>query len=250
MEKIQDRFFAELKEKFEKLGVKAILFDLDDTLIFTGEMFNKYKEEFLVQVSTETGIEMEVLKESLDRIDLEEYKRMGVNPERWEMTISRMSEEMPEARESLISNLAILGKIYTDEPRLRSGAKAILQILRELGMKMALVTHANEAWTWRKLEATGLAEFFDVIKIVNENGHKGVEDWAGAIDDLAVLPSECLGLGDSLSGDIIPAASIGVRTMWLHNGSTWSAYRVGEVPESTIHLDEVNQLLSALDRLG
>jgi len=250
MEKFQGRFFEEIRERLKSLGIKAILFDFDDTLIHTQELFKKYMDEFVKKVSAETGLDAKIVREDLERFNNEEYKKQGVNPERWIVVVQRMAEERDNYGDSPVNNLHILRNIYTDEPRLKSGAVAILEILKAAGVRMALVTHANEEWTWRKLETTGIEEYFEVIKIVDENRHKGVDDWMEVALTMGVLESECLVLGDSLGGDVIPGVAMGAKTMWLHKGSTWSMYRTGEVPEGTIHLDEINQLLSALGVFG
>lgn len=250
MEKYQDRFFEEIKEAFKKMGVSVVLFDFDDTLIHTQELFKKYMDEFIQAVSDETGLPANIVRDDLERLNDEQYKKQGVNPERWLDVVYRMMSEKSDYGNSPINNLSVLKNIYTDEPRLKSGVVAILEILKRVDIRMALVTHANEEWTWRKLESTGIADYFEVIKIVDENKHKGVVDWMEVVGDMKVLPSECLVLGDSLGGDIIPGAEIGAKTMWLHRGSTWSMYRTGQVPESTLHLDEPNQLLSALELFG
>ena len=244
-----DRFYQEIGENLNRLGVKVLLFDLDDTLIYTGEMFIKYMNEYVEVVAQETGLPREQVDECLKRLNDEEYKAMGVNPARWGVVVSKVAMELVGHEDSVLKNLSILMKIYEETPRLRSGATAVLEILKEAGIKMALVTHANVEWTQRKLQSTGLANYFETIVIVDENKHKSEEDWLEAVDKMGVLPDECLILGDNLGGDIIPAANIGARTMWLHNGSTWSVYRTGTVPESTFHLDEITQLLSALGRL-
>jgi FMN phosphatase YigB (HAD superfamily) len=249
MEKYKDRFFAEVRENLNRLNIKVILFDLDDTLIYTHELFKKYMDEYIEAVSAETGLSLEVVRADLERLDSEEYKKVGVNPERWVIVARRMSEELAGYGEASINNINILEKIYTDNPRVKSGVFGLLEILKEVGVRMCLVTHANEAWTERKLDSTGLAKYFEVIKIVDENRHKGAQDWLETINEVNESAEECLILGDSLSGDVIAGASIGARTMWLHTGSTWSVYRTGEVPETTVHLDEVTQLLSALDGL-
>lgn len=207
-------------------------------------------DRYIEVVSAETGLSLEVVRADLERLNDEEYKKVGVNPERWVIVAQRMRDELAGYGEASINNLSILEKIYTDSPRVISGVFGLLEILNEVGVRMCLVTHANDAWTKRKLESTGLAKYFEVIKIVDENSHKGAQDWLEVINEINVSAEECLILGDSLGGDIIPGASIGARTMWLHTGSTWSMYRMGEVPENTVHLDEVNQLLSALEKLS
>lgn len=249
MEKISDRIFLEDKERLARLGIKAVLFDLDDTLIFTSEIFAKYMNEYVTKVAAETGIDSKVINECLRRINDEEYKKMGVNPSRWGAVVIKMAEEFKGNEAPIINNLDILMKIYTEEPRIRPGAKDILERLRRSGIKIGLVTHANVDWTWRKLESVGMIDCFDTIHIADENSHKGVDDWKSTMLDLEVTPNECLIVGDSLGGDIIPTAQIGTRTMWLHKGSTWSMYRTGEIPESTLMIDEISELLSALDQL-
>lgn len=249
MEKHEDLFLEELRERLKILGIKAILFDLDDTLIYTQELFIKYMDEFIEKVSRETDLPISTVRSDLERLNDEEYKVMGVNPERWANVVSRMSVEGNGYGDSPINNLDILGNIYIDPPRLKSGVKAILSILNGAKIQTALVTHANVEWTKRKLNSTGLGEYFETIKIVDENRHKGVGDWMEVVMDLGVLPTECLVLGDSLSGDIIPGSEMGARTMWLHTGSSWGMYRKGNVPEDTVHLDEPNQLLFAIERL-
>lgn len=247
MEKFQDRFFEEQREMLKRLGIKAILFDFDDTLIYTQELFIKYMDEFIDVVSLETGLDRRVVRGDLESLNDEEYKKMGVNPERWTVVAERMARERDGYGETTINNLSILGKIYTDEPRTKEGAKAVLQVFCDIGVKMGMVTHANVDWTWRKMDKVKMLDFFDAIVIADENKHKGAEHWLSVMEELGVRPEECLVIGDSLSGDIIPTAKLGARTMWLHTGSSWSMYRTGEIPESTVHLDQINQVLSALE---
>ena len=240
----------EIQEQFCRLGIKAVLFDLDDTLIFTTEIFRKYMQQYVEKVALETDLDLKTLNESLSRHNDESYKKLGVNPAKWSNVVENMAKEFPGYENSIIENLEILMNIYIEEPRIRSGAKETLAAIRKAGIKIGIVTHANESWTWRKLASTGLAESYDVIKIANEDGHKGVKDWETAMENLDVLPTECLVIGDSIGGDIIPSKSLGAKAMWITNGSTWSIYQKGEIPENTVSISEVDELLSALVRLG
>lgn len=40
MEIDKDPIFSEVKESLDRLGIEAVLFDLDDTLIYTSEIFD------------------------------------------------------------------------------------------------------------------------------------------------------------------------------------------------------------------
>ena len=249
MEKFQDRFFEEIREKLKNLGIKVVLFDFDDTLIYTQELFTKYMDMFISTVSSETGLDQKVVREDLERLNNEEYKTRGVNPERWRYVVERMVFEREGYGKSPINNLVILMQIYLDNPRLKPGSVAMLEILKTANVRMALVTHANKEWTLRKLESTGVAHYFETIKVVDENKHKGIDDWMAVAEEMGVNYDECLTLGDSLGGDIIPSAQMGARTMWLHKGNTWSMYRTGQLPENTVILDELTQMLSALETM-
>ncbi len=249
MEIFKDRIFAETKERLNNKGIEAILFDFDDTLIFTSEIFTKYMNEYITKVSDETGIEYKAINESLRRNNDEEYKKSGVNPHRWVDVVDKMTREFVGHENAIINNLDLLMKIYTEEPRIRPGARAVLYTLQTSGTKIGLVTHANTDWTWRKLNFSGMINYFDSILIADENGHKETTHWQSMMSDLGVIPEKCLVVGDSINSDIIPASKLGAKTMWVQNGSSWSVYRTGNVPDNTVVIDDIKDLLSAIDRL-
>jgi len=242
---------ALFKEKLKSLGIKAVLFDFDDTLIYTSEIFIKYMEQFINKVVEETNIEYDIINESLCRINNEEYKKMGVSPARWNAVVERMAKEekFRGNENSIVNNLNILKNIYLQQPRIRPGAVATLKELKNAELKLGMVTHANEEWTWRKLESTEMGKYFDTIVIADENCHKGSEHWLTAVENLEVSPSECLVIGDNLGGDVISAASIGAKTVWLKKGSSWSVYKEGEIPADTILIDELSELLPTLKKI-
>lgn len=241
-----DPIKAELKDTLARLNIRGILFDLDDTLIHSSEIFLECKAEYVVKVAEETGLPVEDILNTLNKIDIEQFKVMGVNPLRWDATIAKLAQVFEEHGEVFLENIEILKDIYKKLPRMRTGAIATLTALNGAGVKLGLVTHANTQWTYRKMDLLGLWNFFETVVIVNENGHKGVEDWNLAMENLGLLPKECLIIGDSLRGDVIPGDSLEARTIWLSNGSDWSVYKSGSLPERTVVLGEIQELLPAL----
>lgn len=244
---LKDPIFEVTKEKLKQLGIEAVLFDLDDTLIYTGEMFNKYMLEYAEVVSEKIGMEVAEFMKALHKVNNETYKKLGVNPKKWEVVVESLSLELGKGRAEILENIDILMQIYTTVPRLRTGVRSLLEIFKASGVKVGLVTHANVEWTEFKLEELNLWDYFESVTIVDENGHKKSEDWKRGMDSLGVEPEKCLVVGDSLNGDIQPADSLGTRTVWLP--SSWSMYRTGEVPERTVVIEEIFGLLSALDDL-
>ncbi len=244
----RDPIFGAVKEKLNKLGIEAVLFDLDDTLIYTSEIFLRNMVQYSRVVSEKIGVPEEEMMTALKAINDEEYKTMGVNPKRWEAVVEKLAERFGHGKEEILNNLVILMNIYSEEPRLRTGVRTMLEILKESGVKLALVTHANVDWTEYKLSRLVLWDYFDQVVVVDENGHKKSEDWKRGMDGMGVEPEKCLVVGDNLGGDILPGDELGARTAYLP--SPWLVYRQGEVPERTVVINEIFELLAALDRLG
>lgn len=247
-ELLQDPIYSKTKELLDKLGIEAVLFDLDDTLIYTSEIFTKYMMMYAQAVAELSGLDPEVVLRVLQKINDEEYKRMGVSPKRWAAVVERLAKEFSHGEAEILESLPILMKIYSVEPRMRNGSRMLLDVFKATGVKMVLVTHANVEWTYFKLEKLGLLDYFDVIVIADENGHKKTEDWKRGMDEAEVEPKKCLVVGDNLGGDIRSGDELGARTVWMP--SPWSVYRQGEVPERTVTIEEIFELLTALEHLG
>jgi len=246
-ELLSDPIFSETKRKLDELGIEAVLFDLDDTLIYTSEMFIHYMEVYSALVAERIDVRPEEIMKALQGINDEEYKKMGVNPKRWEAVVEKLALQFGHGEKEILGNLDVLMKIYTMGPRLRKGVRGMLDVFRQSGVKMVLVTHANVQWTEFKLDFLSLWDDFDAVIIVDENGHKKSIDWKKGMDAVETEPKNCLVVGDSLGGDIRPGAELGARTIYLP--SPWSVYREGDVPEGTEIIDEIFETLAALSRL-
>ena len=236
------------KETLRKLGVEGVLYDLDDTLIYTSEIFRRKMEEYTDEVSRMTGIDREVFYRTLAEINDEEYKIMGVNPQRWGVVAEKLAEMYQDGSGVITGRVDILMGIYRTIPRMRPGVVATMTTVKEAGIKQGLVTHANVEWTAWKMDMLGLWRWFDAILVADENGHKREEHWSRAMEMLETDPSKCLVVGDSLKGDIVPAASLGARTVWMP--SPWSVYREEIVPEGTVQMGEFSEFLEVLHGLS
>jgi len=248
MEMDRDPIFGVVKEKLNKLDIEAVLFDLDDTLIYTSELFVMFMERYSMVVAKQIGVDVKEVMTALRKINDEEYKKAGVNPQRWAAVVDRLAGIFENGQKEIVENMDILMNIYAIEPRMRPGARSLLNILKHSGVKLGLVTHANVEWTKFKLDCLGLWNYFDQVVIVDENGHKKSEDWKRGMDGLEVDPKMCLVVGDSLGGDIRPGDELGASTVFLP--SPWAEFRQGEIPHNTVVIKEIFGLVDALDKLG
>lgn len=231
------------EEKFNRLGIDGILLDLDDTLIFTSEIFRKKMADYVEQVCEETTLDKTLFTQELSNANDNEYHRSGVRPNKWNIIVSELAKRHQNEKEAILGNLPILKMIYRTMPRMRPGALISLKIFQEIGRKTVQITHGNVDWTHWKNDQLGLWNYFDGLVIADEKGKKGPEHWLEGANIIGVSPSRCLAVGDNLKGDVVAAASVGMKTALIP--SPWSVYCEGEVPAETIRINQVFDLLSS-----
>jgi pyrophosphatase PpaX len=194
----------ETKETKEKSGerkkvyrmIKAVLFDLDGTLINTNNLILR---SFKYAFQRHFGQEVE---------DAEIIKLFG-------QPLSNSLEVYdPENKELLISLYREFNDANHDElAESYDGVAEALQRLKDYGIKLAIVTSKRRVMTDRGLKLMGLYEYMDVI-ITPEDTEKHKPDPEPAIKAcglLGVKPEEALMVGDS-TYDILCGKNAGCST--------------------------------------
>ncbi len=241
----RDPYAEGVTEHLKNIGVEAVLFDLDDTLIYTSEIFRMAMADYAIAVSNELGLDgYENVLDKLKVINDEAYREFGVRPDRWQEVAKRLAEVVGDDKEVCVQRVDVLMSIYTTTPRVRPSVRGVLQELAKGGIKVGLVTHAAEDWTKRKLQTTGLDRYFVETMIVPVEGSKTAEHWRLALVGMEVSPEHAVVVGDNLKGDVVAGTSLGMRGVWMP--SPWSVYREGEVPEGVVQIENTDQLLEGL----
>jgi putative hydrolase of the HAD superfamily len=100
--------------------------------------------------------------------------------------------------------------------QLAATTHALLESLRERGLKLGLVSNAFDPphLLHRDLAHFGIAERLDVALFSSEVGRRkpDPEIFQRVLDALGVAPAEALFVGDTLASDIAGAAALGLRT--------------------------------------
>lgn len=211
---------------------RAILFDLDSTLVNNPAAFGKTYDEFATRYPGvfRTDLPEEraffstyylisgSLRKSFYQFFCAERKWENALPyedfwNEWMLYFLQHAEAFPSS-----------------EPTVRA--------LREKGFKLGLVTNAaNAEWQMMKFRSSGLSEYFDDAVI---SGAVGVEKPDPAIIELAaarlgVKKEECLFVGDRFETDISCAINAGIDSVMVnqpekyHDGATYYATDVSEV---------------------
>ena len=108
---------------------------------------------------------------------------------------------------------------HTEEEVLYSDAEAALKQLKKSGYHLGIIAN-QEAGLNERLEKWGIIQYFDIIVSSSEVGvlKPDIRIFRKAIMKANCRPEECIMIGDRLDNDIIPAGSIGMKTVWIKNG--------------------------------
>lgn len=200
-----------------KTPVKAILFDLGGTLVYTTEIPEVYKRI----------LEAHGIKRSLEEIshaheETERHlniKRLAVLFEEYWIKWNLQILDRLGIRENMRSLAETIANRWWDysEVEFYSDVEETLQQLRERGLKIGIVTNGLESDYRQVLQKVGFLDFFDVAVGVDTVGRMKPdrEIFLYALDRLEVSPSEALFVGDRLEEDYEGARRAGLRPLLI-----------------------------------
>ncbi|MEM1515503.1 MAG: HAD family hydrolase [Candidatus Bathyarchaeia archaeon] len=216
------------------MQIKAVVFDLDDTLIHPGIDYSGVKSS-VIKFLVKLGITEGLLNENMSNLDI----------------ISRMKEDLRRKNFDEVRIREIISDVYImfSEAELRSVDKArlmdetleILGTLKSLGLKIGVVTNSCSAYAKKILEMFSLNEYIDVLVTRDDVSHHKLdqEHLLKALRALGVGVSEVVFVGDHLI-DSLCAKNSNVRFILLRGERRHS--REAEKNALTV-IDHLSELL-------
>ncbi|WP_055107973.1 HAD family hydrolase [Paenibacillus ihumii] len=262
------------------MTIKAVCFDLDDTLLWDERSVKEAFSETCQKAKAAVGIDPVKLEEAVRKEARELYesyetfpftKMIGINP--FEGLWAHFTAgEQPEFRkleqlapvyrkESWRRGLLALGidneelaaelaEQFGKERRARPHVyEETFEVLQELKgkVKLLLLTNGCPALQQEKLNGVPeLAPFFDEIIISGAFG-KGKPDSAifrHALERLGVEANEAIMVGDKLTTDIIGSLGVGMKAVWINRVGHERSDEI--IPDYEIkHLSELHDIIAA-----
>ncbi len=230
---------------------KAILFDLDDTILASGQ-----RPQVLLQIAQSFAAELSPLTPDHVADHLEAaFTRHWSDPARHK--VARFA--LAESRRRVVSeafaelggpSLEALGAPFADRftetreamTELFPTARETIEILKAKGVLLALVTNGAASVQRAKIERFALADLFDHIQIEGEHGFGKPEERAylHAMEALGVTPSETWMVGDHLEWEVAAPQRLGIHAVW------YDGFGRGLPPDSEIRPDLTIQRLAEL----
>ncbi len=230
----------------------ALVFDLDDTLLDYSASGAQVWDELFQEYAPRFGVE----SKQLSRVHQRVSDWYWADPERHRLGRQNLRTSRRQVLQLVIEQLGLdcstLGDEMADaftlkrEPRIRPfpGVMQTLRVLKERGIRMALVTNGSSEFQRNKVRRFDLDQVFMTIIIEEEFG-VGKPDrkvFLSALAGLGAEPSGAWMVGDDLARDIQPALNLGLEVFWVdHQGVGLPA----DMPPARIHiLETVNDLLN------
>lgn len=232
--------------------IKAILFDIDDTL-FPTTAFALEARKAAVKAMVAAGLDFpeDVVFDEL----LEVIAEFSSNySHHFNKLIERLDPEHERTRNPDIVIAAGVSAYHDTKFRSLAPFKDVPRVLRKAREKHMVVGVLSHGWTTKqceKLVRLGVAHHFDpdAIFISEQIGinKPNPKLYRRACDKLGLDPTEVIYVGDNPAHDVIPAKAVGMTTVWARRASRWNTD--AERVEADHVVDDFDQLATILDEL-
>lgn len=205
--------------------IRAVLFDLDDTLHDDTYAFTTAAQEVAAEVAADHGIDALALKRAYIAEAEGFWHRLTTNELRtklsqWRTTMwgnALRSVGLDDSRlaERSANNYNVYRKKYF---ALFPGALDLLRTLKAADMKLGLLTNGVSETHREKIALLQITEYFDAIFLADEVGMIKPDPllFAHACTKLRTPPSESAMVGDRYERDIAGALEAGLFTIWVN----------------------------------
>jgi putative hydrolase of the HAD superfamily len=199
-------------------AVRAVLFDLDNTLANREEAFSRWAHWFArVQLNCSDVAELATSVSTLIALDADGYTPRDA-------LFRTLKAHYP----SLLDDVDVLVEHYRRQlvahlPPLDSGAATLLAALDQASVPWGIVTNGSSLNQRGKIAKLDLERRAHCVVISHEVGFRKPDPaiFRLAAERLAVAEHEILFVGDHSELDAVGAAGVGMQTAWLRRARAW-----------------------------
>ena len=196
--------------------IKAIIFDLDNTLIDFMKM-KRIACEQAIDAMIDAGLELNK-KEALEELYKIYFKEGLEDPVIFQKFLKKTTGDIDFRK--LAHGIVAYREARTGFLKPYPGTKRTLLALKEKGLTLAIVSDAPKLKAWMRLVNMGIEDLFDIVVAYEDTGRRkpSTLPFKYAITKLNLNPEECLMVGDMPHRDMKGAKKLGIKTCFAKYG--------------------------------
>ena len=228
--------------------IKTIALDADDTLWINEPFFREAEHKFCSLL--EEYMPLDKLEKVLYRIEMDNLPLYGYGIKGFVLSMIETAQEVIDGKveNSIIKQCINIGKEMLDKPvELLDGVMEVVQKL-SANYRLVLATKGDLLDQERKLEKSGLSDYFDHVEIMS---NKEEMNYQKLLSKLDCSPSEFLMVGNSLKSDVLPVIELGGYGIHIPYHVTWEHEKIDkEVSNPRFRkLERITQLTDTIKSL-
>lgn len=228
--------------------VERVIFDLDDTLLETGDFYTRQLNQFAEKATSyfENGLTTETVLETQQSIDADAIEEMGMAVERFPESLARTWEhfcrqyEVPVRDRHLQDCLDIGWAVYDEVPEPTAGMEETLDELYDR-THLVLYTMGDPEIQTEKIRHHDLGDWFSEIHVVPRKNDETLKPLVNPLP-----PDRVAIVGDSLRGEVGPGVKLGCLPIHRETEDQWHYHEI----EIDGHYHTVRQLPEVLEVLN
>ncbi|MGA2668654.1 MAG: TIGR02253 family HAD-type hydrolase [Ignavibacteria bacterium] len=228
--------------------IKAIVFDLDNTLVDFMRMKSRAIEA-AINAMIDAGLDLpfDEIKTRITNI----YSEKGIE---YQTVFDILLNDHYGKIDHKILSAGIVAYRTAREAELNTYPKVIptLISLLKLGIKLAVISDAPAREAWLRLSYIGLHHIFDAVVTIDDSHVKKPSPvpFNMVLEALNVKAGESLMVGDWAERDVVGAKSVGMKTAFAKYGDTFNTvnhgadYEINDISELIAIVKKENGLLN------
>lgn len=220
--------------------IKAVVFDLDNTLVDFMKMKKRAIEE-AIPAMVDAGLEItpEVSLKIIDEI----YKEQGIE---YQQVFDEFLNRVLNKVDYKILSAGIVAYRRAREASLipYPHVYSTLNKLLKLGIKMGILSDAPVKEAWLRLAYLNFHHIVDAVVTFDETGVRKPDPapFKMILKRLKVNPEEAIMVGDWAERDIVGAAKVGMKTAFAKYGDTFNT----ENHNADFQLNDISELIDII----
>ena len=224
--------------------IKAVIFDLDNTLLDFMDMKSKSIDS-AVYGMIDAGLNMSVdsAKKEIYRI----YDERGI--EHQEVFDEFITNELGHIDHKILAaGIVSYRKVKEATLSLYSNVNSTLVELARMGIKLAVVSDAPSREAWIRICSVNLQHMFDTVITFDDTCRRkpSPEPFMRAVNELDVKTEECIMIGDWPERDVLGASKIGMVSVFARYGNTFGTVDSG----ADYEIDDISEIIKIVKKLS